>query len=141
MGNRDFIFSDTEQHALKNLGISAVVLFGSRAIGTAREGSDYDIGVLLSSPKILHLPGKKNEIYDSLYDILSSKIQSLVNMDIVFLEQAPGELRAHVMKHGKPIFEASPNAFANFRERVMTEYADFASLREIFHQGILARIA
>jgi hypothetical protein len=73
--------------------------------------------------------------------MLSSKIQSLVNIDIVFLESAPGELRAHVMKYGKPIFEANVNVFADFRERVMTEYADFAPLREIFHRGILARIA
>lgn len=141
MENKDFIFSDVEQQYLKDLGISAMVLFGSRAMGTAREGSDYDIGVLLSDSKILQSSEKRMEIYDSLYDILSSKIQSLANIDIVFLENAPGELRAHVMKYGKPIFETNPAAFANFRERVMTEYADFAPLREIFHQGILARIA
>lgn len=136
MNDRDFTFSDTEQQTLKDLGISAVVLFGSRAMGTARKGSDYDIGVLLSVRN-----AKRVEMYDALYDILSSKIQSLVNIDIVFLENAPGELRAHVMKYGKPIFQASPNVFSNFRECVMTEYADFAPLREIFHQGILARIA
>jgi len=136
MQSKDFSFSETEQETLKNLGISAAVLFGSRAIGTAREGSDYDIGVLLSGST-----QRRTEIYNALYDMLSSKIQSLVNIDIVFLESAPGELRAHVMKHGKPIFEANANVFANFRERVMTEYADFAPLREIFHQGILARIA
>lgn len=136
MDSKDFTFSDREQQTLKDLGISAAVLFGSRACGTAREGSDYDIGVLLSGSI-----QKKAEMYDALYDILSSKIQSLVNIDIVFLENAPGELRAHVMKYGKPIFQASPNVFADFRERVMSEYADFAPLREIFHQGILARIA
>ncbi len=140
MESTDFTFFETEQQTLKNLGISAMVLFGSRAIGTAREGSDYDIGVLLSGGN-QRQKRKRTEIYDALYEILSSKIQSLVNIDIVFLDNAPGELRAHVMKHGKPIFEASPEVFVNFRERVMTEYADFAPLREIFHQGILARIA
>lgn len=141
MDNRDFTFSDAERETLKDFGISAVVLFGSRAMGTAGVGSDYDIGVLLSDSRILRSSEKRREMYDSLYEILSSKIQSFVNIDIVFLQNAPGELRAHVMKHGKPIFEANPSAFVNFRERVMTEYADFAPLREIFHQGILARIA
>lgn len=140
MDSKDFIFSDAEKQIFQNLGISAVVLFGSRAIGTAREKSDYDIGILQNDPKVLHSPEKRSAAYDILYNLLSSKIQSLVNIDIVFLDVAPGELRAHVMKHGKLIFETNPNVFADFRERVMTEYADFAPLREIFHQGILARI-
>lgn len=139
MDSKDFTFSDIEQQTLKDLGISAAVLFGSQAMGTAREGSDYDIGVLLFDGNQRHKE-KRVEVYNILYDIFSSKIQSLVNIDIVFLENAPGELRAHVMKYGKPIFQANPNVFADFRERVMSEYADFAPLREIFHQGILARI-
>lgn len=141
MESKDFIFSNTEQQTFQNLGISAVVLFGSRAVGTAREKSDYDIGILFSDPKVLRSPEKRSVIYNTLYDLLSSKIQSRVNIDIVFLEGATGELRAHVMKHGKPIFEENPSVFVSFRERVMAEYADFAPLREIFHQGILSRIA
>lgn len=140
MNGKDFLFSEDEKQTLQNIGVSAVVLFGSRALGTAREKSDYDIGILQNDPKILRSPEKRSAAYDVLYNLLSSKIQSLVNIDIVFLDTAPGELRAHVMKYGKPIFEISPNIFADFRERIMTEYADFAPLREIFHQGILARI-
>lgn len=141
MNNEDFKFSDDEKQAFQDLGVSAVVLFGSRAMGTEKEKSDYDVGVLLCDEKLLYSAEKRKEIYSALYDILSSKIALLVNIDIVFLEQAPGELRAHVMKHGKAVFEADHRMFADFRERIMTESADFAPLREIFHQGILSRIA
>lgn len=141
MNNEDFKFSEVEKQAFLNLGISAVVLFGSRAMGTNKEKSDYDIGVLLCDEKTLYSSEKRKDVYSALYDILSSKIASLVNIDIVFLEQAPGELRAHVMKHGKAVFEAEHRVFADFRERVMMESSDFAPLREIFHQSILSRIA
>lgn len=63
MKSKDFTFSDAEQQTLKDLGISAAVLFGSRAMGTAREGSDYDIGVLLSDSKILQSFGKRREMW------------------------------------------------------------------------------
>ena len=137
----DITFSKNEIKKLSDLGISAVILFGSRAQGLEKEKSDYDIGILLKKGEGLSVRKKRGEIYDAVYEILSGHIQRLVNIDIVFLDDAPGELQAHVMKHGQPLFEASRQAFADFRERVMISYADFEYLRNIFHQGILSRIA
>lgn len=133
-------FSEDERKILSDLGVSAVVLFGSRAEELARERSDYDIGVLLKSTGGVSSQRRK-EIYTAVYEIISEHVQKLVNVDIVFLDNAPGELRAHVMKRGKPLFEAYGGAFADFREEVMISYSDFEYLRSIFHQGILSRIA
>lgn len=89
-------FTESEQRQLKDLGIQAIILFGSRAQNTASSASDYDIGAL----------GRNNkQIYDFLYDLLSRKINQLVNIDIVFLTDAPMELQAHVAKYGQLLYE------------------------------------
>jgi len=125
---------------LKRLGIEALILFGSQAQGIARQGSDYDIGVLLRNNTILRSPEKRSVLYDALYDILSSIIQKLVNIDIVFLDDAPAELQMHVVRHGVPFYETTQQVFLRFKERTMLAYADFAPYREVFHKAILERI-
>lgn len=141
MESTEFTFSASEDEELRRLSVAALVLFGSRAQGAANGMSDYDIGVLVADKSCLYDAQKRKETYDALYDILSRHIRKLVDIDIIFLETAPSELRAHVLKHGKVIFESEKAAFARFKERVMTQYADFAPLREIFHRGILEQIS
>lgn len=129
-------FSPSEKAALQRLGVTAVVLFGSQARGIAGAASDYDIGVLCTG----HDTDRQKDLYDGLYDMLSPKIGKLVNIDIVFLDQAPMELCHHVAKYGSALYEAAPNTFARFKERVMIQYADFAPYRRMFQEQILRRI-
>ena len=138
--NKLFQFSQEEKSYFVSVGVSAIVLFGSRATKTARENSDFDIGILTSDTALLPGGTKHTEVYDRLYEIFSRSIKQLVNIDIVFLQVAPGELKAHVVKHGVVLFEAKPGVFAVFVEREMQRYADFAPLRRIFHSSILSRI-
>ncbi len=137
---KKFSFTNEDQKMLKSLGVSTLILFGSQAQGVAGPMSDYDIGVILEDPGKEHQGSQRTEIYDALYDLLSGKIQELVNIDIVFLRQAPMELRSHVVQYGVPLYEEDPNIFANFRERTMLDYADFAPHRKIFQQATLDRI-
>ena len=125
---------------LQRLGVKALILFGSQAQGIARKGSDYDIGVLLNDNSVLSSPAQRSTLYRALYDILAGVIQQLVNIDIVFLDDAPAELQMHVTNYGIPLYEADPHVFARFKERVMNLYADFAPYRELFHKSILERI-
>lgn len=136
----DFPLSEAERKQLERLNVAALVLFGSRAQGLGKAESDYDIGVLLREPADLTQPERRREIYDALYDLLSSRVHTLTNIDIVFLEAAPAELQAHVVRYGKVMFESDPDAFANFKERAMLAYADFAPIRDTFHRSILERI-
>ena len=131
---------DTERSALESIGIEALILFGSRAQGLEGPLSDFDFGILLSDRKMRFSPQKRKNIYDALYDLLSAKINRLVDIDIVFLEDASMELQSHAAKYGIPLYERNPNSFARFRERVMDCYADFAPLREMFTHAILSRI-
>lgn len=134
------VFSSEEKEILKRLEVEALVLFGSQAQRKAGPLSDFDIGVLVKDKPALNSSGKRRRMYDALYEILEKHINRLVNIDIIFLETAPYELRAHVMKYGKEIFEAKSGAFANFKALVMEQYADFAPLRKNFHRGVLSQI-
>mgnify|MGYP001572945122 CR=1 FL=1 len=135
-----------KQHAkkLSSLGVTGVYLFGSQALGTAGPVSDFDVGVLVEKTQMLSDRKKRKALYDVLYDLLSpevaKEVQRLCNIDIVFLQDTDLQLQYHVAKHGKPLFEKDPNTFANFVESVMERYADFAPLRHLFTQAILARI-
>ena len=135
------MFDEKERGFLESHGVEAVILFGSQARMTAGVMSDFDFGVLLSGPVFEPSSKERKKIYDALYDLLSLKINQLVNIDIVFLHDAPMELQSHVIKYGLPLYEKSIHSFPRFRERVMDLYSDFAPLRRIFHEAIMSRIS
>ncbi|OGZ96768.1 MAG: hypothetical protein A3J10_02445 [Candidatus Sungbacteria bacterium RIFCSPLOWO2_02_FULL_54_10] len=138
-----FSFSEKEKEILHSAGIEALVLFGSRARGTEGSASDFDVGVLFGAGHVLVPSDTRTRVYNTLYDLLSlhaGRARPMADIDIVFLGSAPMELQSHVATHGVSIYEEHPLAFARFRERVMDVYADFAPLRRIFHEAILARI-
>lgn len=134
-------FTKEEQDQLQKQGVAALVLFGSHAQNYAGPMSDVDIGVLVERRSILYDRAKRNELYNMLYDLLSAKIKKLIDIDIVFLREAPQELQMHAARYGIVLIEPHQNTFVQFREEVFEQYADFAPLRAVFHQQILARIS
>ena len=128
--------------------MEAAVLFGSHAEGIAGPLSDVDVGVFIKNRDIFRSSNyeKKTELYNALYDTLSSlaarTVKHLCNIDIVFLqdEKVNLQLKFHVSKYGVPLFEQDPRIFAHFKEDIMERYADFAPLRRMFNEAILARI-
>src|SRR3989344_1290263 len=130
-------FNTDEKSSLKALPVAALLLFGSHAQNVASEWSDYDIAVLVKSNLSKQ---QRKQIYDKVYDLVSKKINRLVDIDIVFLPEAPMELQNHVAKYGKVLYEQNAQVFPRFRESVMRNYADFAPLRQIFQNATLARI-
>ena len=130
-------FTDTDKAFIDSLPIEAVILFGSQAQNAASKMSDYDVGVIIK-PNQSTISRKQR--YDALYDLLSNKINRLVNIDIVFLDTTPLELQYHVSKYGIVLYERNGQTFNQFRESVMIKYADFAPLREQFQKATLARI-
>lgn len=133
----NFNFSDKK---LKNLGVATVYLFGSQAEGAAKIYSDFDFGILLKNPKVLADFKKRKKIYDELYDIFSGKIKRLVNIDIVFLQDVYLQLQYHAISRGKIIYEADPKFSADYKEKVIEKYADFAPIRKEFQRAVLQRI-
>lgn len=125
------VMDNPDKLLLKSLKIGALVLFGSQIQGIANEASDYDFYVI--GPK-------STKIYNALYDLLSGKIGKLADIDIVFDEDAPMELKNHVSKYGEVLYQKNASVFVDFKQSVMINYADFAPYRKIFSDAILARI-
>lgn len=120
-----------EKVKLLGMGIKALILFGSQAQNISNKNSDYDIFVI----------GKKsNEVYDFIYDLVSQKINKLINIDIVFDIDATMELKNHVITFGKVLFQEDESTFPNLKQQVMINYQDFAPYRQMFQNATLARI-
>jgi predicted nucleotidyltransferase len=114
--------------------VQLAVLFGSRAAGTARRGSDLDIAVA-AGPRGLD-EGRELALVRELALAAGSEV------DLIRLERASTLLRWQIATTGSAVLEASPGAFARFRADAASEYIDFApALRrygELFRQRLVA---
>lgn len=124
---------------LEGLGVVTLYLFGSQAQGISRENSDYDFGILLRDPARIHAGSQ--ELYQKIYDILQDVVPERVNLDIVFLDRAPLQLRCHVVRCGRVLLDADPKRRGDFEERTIEEHADFEPYRRLFEKATLARIS
>lgn len=73
-----------------------VVLFGSRAKGTARQYSDFDVGII----------GDRNvspKLYYTIDDLLD-KIDTLYSIDWVDLNETTPQFRKEAMKYAELIY-------------------------------------
>ena len=132
------------ERKLRDLDVAAIYLFGSRAYEISSPISDFDFGILLNNPERV----KENslEMYNALYDILSplTRPETLAAdvIDIVFLDspRVPLELKAHIVRHGKLIFDANPRRRVDAEEYLMEAYCDFRPLLDLFDRALLAKI-
>lgn len=115
---------------LRNLaqrfGLRLVVLFGSRARGTARRTSDYDLavsGLLRPSPRRQHLSTSEANALRRLHAELQHLLRTS-RIDLVVLERAPALLAHRVAREGIPLLEAEPGEFARFCVRAVQRMED-----------------
>lgn len=126
----------TQKKKLKDLGVQSLYLFGSRAQGVAHAISDYDYAVLMKKGNYQ----KGDDIYFALYKILSEiSPRTLANdaIDIVFLNDAGLELRFHVIRYGKVLFDIAPSHRLNFEAQTMLLYCDYRPILDRFDRAIL----
>lgn len=141
---RQFVMPEHAVSSMRALGVAAVYLFGSRAYGVESPISDFDFGILMKNQKMVQEGNLK--LYYQLYDVLSSltKPATLAAdvIDIVFLDnpRVPFELKLHIVRHGKIIFDDDPRCRADFEAALMLKAADFAPLKEEMSAALLTRI-
>ncbi|MBI5299815.1 MAG: nucleotidyltransferase domain-containing protein [Deltaproteobacteria bacterium] len=140
------------RNRLQELGVAAVYLFGSRAQDLHRSDSDFDIGILLeksqdpallgreANSKSLRSINKSGDIYQDLYELFSDFYRTMSDIDIVFLRETTGQLRYHVVKNGKILFDLNPKMRHQFEELTILEHADFESHRKLFEKHLLNSI-
>ena len=131
--------SKTNQTNLHALGVQALYLFGSRAQGVEGPLSDYDFGVLMKEEG--HKRGGK--VYDAMYDILSPLCPRTLDndvIDIVFIRDAPLELRFHIIRYGRVLFDAVPRERGRFEDNTTMLYCDYRPLLDMFDKAMLASL-
>lgn len=75
--------------------VCRVLLFGSRARGTARERSDIDLAV--------DAPGASEQEWARIADTVD-EAETLLRIDLVRLDEASGEFREEIEREGVVLF-------------------------------------
>lgn len=135
MGSPDQL-NGLQKKTLRDLGVQAVYLFGSRAQGREGPLSDYDYAVLM--PEKGHTRG--DDLYFRLYETLGEiSPRSLENdvIDIVFLRDIGLELRFHVIRYGTVLFDSDPKERLRFEAETMLLYCDYRPILDRFDRAIL----
>jgi predicted nucleotidyltransferase len=110
--------------------VDVLVLFGSRARGTARANSDADIAVGLRG----HDSGTKRTVEVALARAVNA------TLDVIFLDAAPPQLRFEMARSGRLIFERTEGAWARERARAMLDWWDWAPLAHRIHARAVSRL-
>lgn len=91
----------SSEERLAQLGVRLVVLHGSRARGTARDDSDYDVGVLTVEGEGFRSVRHHGELLELLGALLSV---STDRVDVAYLDHANPLLLKRVADHGRLLF-------------------------------------
>lgn len=109
-----------------------LVLFGSAARGSTRADSDIDVAVLL------------NETEDTTQHRM--QIEAALgraagrDVDVVYLLEAPPQLRFEIARDGRLLFERAPHTWADFRARAMIDWWDWAPTARLIHAAAVTRL-
>lgn len=107
--------------------VLAVILFGSRARGSASRASDYDV--------CLALTGSSRSDLDAAHKRL--EYLAIGDLDVVLFQQLPLHIRSRVLKDGRILFTRDEDAL--YVLAVRTARA-FESFRHIY-RGYLEEVA
>lgn len=123
--NTRLILLHDNQAKLKNLahryGIELAILFGSRARGDARQGSDLDVGVLFArAPSPRQLDALEARLLDLLKD----------DLHLVSLNFVNPELRRAAEREGTILYERVPGIFAGFAVENLHRLHQYNYLRQ-----------
>lgn len=131
---------DAEQK-LRALGVAAIYLFGSRAEGIARPGSDYDFAIIMQDARKA-IPYVDALLYNQLYDIINAAIaqRDFQTIDLVFLQRAPLYYTMNVLKYGVLLYDGNSKARLQFEERARLMYMDFEPYRQELEKATLAMV-
>lgn len=105
-----------------DLGVIAVYLFGSHAVGRAHRESDVDLGVLLDRTRY---PTAAARFEARVW--LTSELISVVGCneaDVVILNDAPPLFARRILWEGRQLFLGDPEANHRFLVQIQSQAAD-----------------
>jgi len=114
--------------------VAYALVFGSRARGRERPGSDVDIAIELrpGAPRDVHALGR-----------LLARLESAVSVrvDVVLLDEAPSPVAYRAFRDGQVVVERDRAALAARKARAILEYLDFRPIEERCATGVLRAAA
>ncbi len=126
------MFSDQLDDLFRNRHVSVAYLFGSRAQGTHRCDSDYDIAVLFDHDATL---GEAAALQVALSAALGSQV------DVVELQHASLELRAAAVQDGRLLFSDDESGRVRFETTTRALWFDYEPVMRDMTRSYLARVA
>ncbi|MBI2120302.1 MAG: nucleotidyltransferase domain-containing protein [Parcubacteria group bacterium] len=113
-------------------GLQMVVLFGSRARGEARVGSDTDIAIFAGEKKSIREVSEMQIEFSEMFHIKNVELVDLSGRAPLFLKQVSGD--------GKVLYEQKPGIFDEFQIYAFKRYVEakplFALRRKFTEQFI-----
>ncbi len=113
----------------------AVYLYGSVARGTARKGSDVDVGVLLENDPPRTLRGMKLDLEADLESLLEVPVQ------LVVLNRAPPDLIHRILRDGKLVLDRDRSMRIRFEVKARNEFFDLQPVLRRYRRFPEPRIA
>ena len=114
--------------------VAYALVFGSRAGGRERPGSDVDVAIELrpGAPRDIHALGR-----------LLARLESAVGVrvDVVLLDEAPSPVAYRAFRDGQVVVERDRAALAARKARAILEYLDFRPIEERCATGVLRAAA
>jgi predicted nucleotidyltransferase len=120
---REFLGSVAERE-----GIAAAYLFGSVARGTARPGSDVDVGILYLEDPPLTLEGMGFELEDELEKLLRLPVQ------VVILNHVSVDLLIRVLRDGKLLVDRDRSARIRFEVKTRFKFWDLEPYLNLYRR-------
>lgn len=114
-------------------GVAVAYLFGSRAEGRARDGSDHDVAVLFAADDFAF------DATERLAADLATRLGTPV--DVVDLARAGLELRGTVAESGRLLFGADEPARVRFEVDARIRWIEFRPVVQETTRSFLRRVA
>jgi len=115
--------------------VLAVYLFGSRAEGVARAGSDLDLAVLLR-PEVERerYPDHRMELLEELSGALSPRL------DLIILNQVSPLLQFQVLQKGRLLYERDHDLRSELEMHMLSRYYDQRRYLELHYGQLMGKI-
>ena len=109
--------------------IHSIVLFGSRATGTQREKSDFDLCII---PNL--------GVSISLKERLTLKNSLPENIDISLIDELPVNIRKRVFLEGKVLYTKDLYYILTLAKQTEMEYLKYRNLKRDYHKAVMNRV-
>jgi uncharacterized protein len=112
-----------------SMGIAAVYLFGSSARGTAKAGSDVDLGLLYSAAPASTLLAQPFLLEGQLAEQLGRPVQCVV------MNRAPVDLVHRILTDGALLLDSSPSHRIRFEIDARNRYFDLKPMLDRYRRA------